>query len=70
MDSESELMRDDRLGHDGKAHDVLMPMVMEKEDLRGVMSNSESLGVGGGGGGGKEEGEGEEGEEDVLLLKL
>lgn len=37
-----------------------MPMALEKDDLRGVMSRSPSLGVGGGGGGGSEDGDGEE----------
>jgi hypothetical protein len=40
-------------------------MALEKEDLRGVMSNRPSLGDGGGGGGGSDDGEGEE---DVLPL--
>lgn len=55
------------MGQEGNAHDVLMPSVVEKEDLRGVISSKSSLGEGGGGGGGSEEGEGED---MVLLLKL
>lgn len=64
MESESE-KREDRLGQEGKAHDVFLPDVMEKELLRGAISSRESLGDGGGGGG-REEGE-PDGEESVLL---
>lgn len=67
MESESE-KREDRLGQEGKAHDVFLPEVMEKEVLRGAISSRESLGEGGGGGG-REDGEGD-GEENALLLKL
>jgi len=55
------------LGQEGKAHAELIPMALEKDDLRGVISSKPSLGVGGGGGGGSDDGEGEE---DVLPLKL
>lgn len=65
--SESGLRREGLLGHEGKAHAELMPMALEKEDLRGVISRRPSLGVGGGAGGGNDDGEGEE---DVLPLKL
>ena len=59
--SDSGLRSEGLLGQEGKAHAELMPMALEKEDLRGVMSRSPSLGVGGGGGGGgSEEGDGEE----------
>ncbi|EEH05148.1 hypothetical protein HCBG_06267 [Histoplasma capsulatum G186AR] len=64
LSSESE-KREDRLGQEGKAHDVFLPDVMEKELLRGAISSRESLGDGGGGGG-REEGE-PDGEESVLL---
>lgn len=66
-ESESDSDSDGRLGHEGKAHALLMPSDVEKEDLRGVMSRSPSLGEGGGGGGGSEDGEGED---SVLLPKL
>jgi hypothetical protein len=66
-ESESAPRSDDRLGHEGKAHDALIPIAMEKDDFRGVISSNVSLGEGGGGGGGSEEGEGED---RVLLLKL
>lgn len=55
------------MGQEGKAHAELIPMALEKDDLRGVISSKPSLGVGGGGGGGSDDGEGEE---DVLPLKL
>lgn len=61
--SDSGLSKDDRLGHEGKAQAELMPIALEKDDLRGVISSRPSLGDGGGGGGGSDEGEGEE---DVL----
>lgn len=64
--SDSGLSRDGRLGHEGNAQVELMPMAPEKDDLRGVISKSPSLGVGGGGGG-SEEGEDGDGE-DVLPL--
>lgn len=55
------------MGHEGNAHELFNDV--EKEDLRGVMSRSPSLGEGGGGGGGSEDGEGEDGvEEDSRLL--
>lgn len=71
LDSADVLLsqRDGLLGHEGKAQAELMPMALENEDLRGVMSKRLSLGVGGGaGGGGSEDGEGEE--HVLLLLKL
>lgn len=64
LSSESE-KRADRLGHEGKAQEVLRPLVVEKEVLRGPMSRRELLGEGGGGGG-REEGDGDEA---ALLLK-
>lgn len=36
------------MGQEGNAHAAPMPYSLEKEDLRGVMSRSESVGVGGG----------------------
>lgn len=45
---ESALARAGRLGHEGKAHAAPMPYSLEKEDLRGVISSRESVGVGGG----------------------
>lgn len=65
--SDSALSRDGLLGQEGKAQAELIPMAPEKDDLRGVISRSPSLGDGGGGGGGSDDGEGEE---DVLPLKL
>jgi hypothetical protein len=43
---ESLLEREGRLGQEGKAYAA--PISLEKDDLRGWMSRSESLGVGGG----------------------
>jgi hypothetical protein len=66
--SQAAFNKEGRLGHDGNAQEELMPMAVEKDDLRGVISRSVSLGVGGGGGGGgSEDGEGDE---EVLALKL
>lgn len=45
-----------------------MPMAVEKDDLRGVISRRVSFGVGGGGGGGGSD-DGED-DEDVLVVKL
>lgn len=54
------------MGQEGKAHAELIPMALEKDDLRGVISSNPSFGVGGGGGGGgSDDGEGEE---EVLPL--
>jgi hypothetical protein len=42
------LIKEGRLGQDGKAQALLMPNAVEKEHLRGVMSSKEFSGVGGG----------------------
>lgn len=47
-----------------------MPMLEEKEDLRGVMSSRPSFGVGGGGGGGSDEGDDAVDVDDVVEPKL
>lgn len=70
MVSEPGLSRQSPLGHDGNAHAALMPMLEEKEDLRGVMSSRLSFGVGGGGGGGREEGDDAVDVDDVVEPKL
>jgi hypothetical protein len=69
MESESALRSDDRFGQEGKAHDALIPIAKDKDDLRAVISSNVLLGEGGGGGGG-DGGEEGDGEDRVLLLKL